>query len=184
MKSQAEIAGRLSSSLTAHPQKGTVLRDLELPLPGGAHRLLSAIRGQANLVMIFTAGQDLQPLLEELTSLGQKLKENSARVLLIQLGGQADVPSAAGQPAASAAPATDTILISSDPTGAIHRAFGATDAAQNLIPTVYITDRFGEVFAAFRAHDPATLPRAQQIIEWLAFVSYQCEECSPPEWQE
>lgn len=183
MKSQAEIAGRLSSSLTAHPQKGTVLRDLELPLPGGAHRLLSAIRGHANLVMIFTAGQDLQPLLNDLIALSQKLKENSARVLVIQLAGQ-DLPFAAGQADAAATPAIDATLISSDPTGAIHRALGATDAAQNPIPTIYITDRFGEVFAAFRAHDPAALPRAQQIIEWLAFVSYQCEECSPPEWQE
>jgi hypothetical protein len=184
MKSQAEIAGRLSSSLTAHPQKGTVLRDLELPLPGGAQRLLSAIRARANLVMIFTAGQDLQPLLNDVIALGQKLKENSAHMLVIQLGGQPDVPLTAGQPDAAAVPATDAILISSDPDGTVHRALGATDAAQNPIPTLYITDRFGEVFAAFRAHDPAALPNAQQIIEWLAFVSYQCEECSPPEWQE
>lgn len=174
MKSQAETAGRLSSSLSAHPQKGTVLRDLELPLPDGAHRLLSAIRGRANLVMIFTAGQDLQPLLNDLISLSRTLKEYSARVLVISLVEQDAAPYSS----------SDSLVLSSDPNGAIHRVLGATDAAQNPIPTVYITDRFGEVFAVFRSPDIASLPDAREIIRWLEFITYQCEECSPPEWQE
>jgi len=59
---------------------------------------------------------------------------------------------------------------------------GASDSAGNLLPTIYITDRFGEVFAAFRNPNPAALPGAEEIIRWLEFISQQCEECSPPEW--
>lgn len=175
MKSQAETAGRLSASGSAQPQKGTVLRDLELQLPDGTHRLLSAIRGHDNLVMIFTAGQDVHPFLSGLSSLDAALKENSARVLIISIGSDRASISAL-QP--------DLFSLSVDPTGANHRSLGATDPAHTPVPTIYVTDRFGEVFAAFRAVAAAALPEPQEIVRWLEFINYQCEECSPPEWPE
>jgi peroxiredoxin len=175
MKSQAETAGRLSASTSAQPQKGTVLRDLELQLPDGTHRLLSAVRGQANLVMVFTAGEDVRPFLNGLSSLNRALKENSAGVLVISLGNdRAPIP--ALQP--------DLLSLVIDSTGAIHRALGASDPAHTPVPSVYVTDRFGEVFGAFRAAEPAALPCPEEIVRWLEFINYQCEECAPPEWPE
>lgn len=176
MKSQAEIAGHLSSSSSAHPQKGTVLRDVELLLPDETRHLLSAIRGHANLVMIFAAGRDVHALLSRLASFRNALKEYSARVLVILLtdDSRAAIPCLDG----------DLGLLSLDPTGAAHGALGATDAAGTPVPTIYVTDRFGEVFAVFRAAEPAALPRPEEIVRWLEFISYQCEECSPPEWPE
>ena len=175
MKSQAEIAGRLTRGDPEHPHKGTVLRDLELLLAdgtNGARRLLSSLRGRSNLVMIFTAGRDLTTLTASLAGNADALEVNNARVLVI-------TPS---QAAPSHAIALHVTAL--DPAGEIHRLLGASDAAGNLVPTIYVTDRFGEVFAAFHNPNPAALPSSAEIIRWLEFINQQCEECSPPEWPE
>lgn len=173
MKSQAETAGRLARGTAAHPQKGTVLRDPELLLADGTRRLLSAVRERSNLVMIFTAGRDFARLVASLTGKRDALKENSARVLVVVLE-RAD--------SASEASAPHVLAIDSD--AQVHRILGATDATRKPAPTIYITDRFGEVFAAFQNSNPAALPDAAEIIRWLEFINQQCEECSPPEWPE
>ena len=176
MKSQAEIAGRLTRGNSAQPQKGTVMRDVELLLADGSRRLLSALRGRSNLVMILTAGQDLAGLVTELTAKRDALKENNARVLVITH----PEPISLFEPR----PAHSSHLLARDPDGQLHRMLGATDAAGNLLPTIYITDRFGEVFAAFHDPTPAALPSTEEIMQWLEFINQQCEECSPPEWPE
>ena len=45
---------------------------------------------------------------------------------------------------------------------------------------IYITDRFGEVFAVYRGKRE-TMPSAQEIIKWLTFINIQCPECGHPE---
>lgn len=175
MKSQAETAGHLARGAAAHPQKGTVLRDPELLLADGTRRLLSAVRERSNLVMIFTTGRDFAGLLD-LTGKRDALNENNARVLVIT----PEEPSSKFQ----ARPAQSSRLLALDPDGQVHRALGATDATGKPVPTIYITDRFGEVFAAFQNSNPAALPDAEEIIRWLEFINQQCEECNPPEWPE
>lgn len=201
MKSQAEIAGHLTRGSAAHPQKGTVLRDPELLLADGSRRLLSAVRGRSNLLMIFTAGQDLAAFTAKLAENAGALDENNACLLLItpEAG---DHSSLSHAPASSSAAASDATtshattfqapssralelqVIALDPDGEIHRLLGATDSTENLLPTIYITDRFGEVFAAFQNPSPAAFPSAAEMIRWLEFINQQCEECSPPEWPE
>ena len=171
MKFQAEIAGRLTRE-----HEGTVLRDPELLLADGTGRLLSAVRGRSNLVMIFTAGQDLTAVTASLAGNAGALEENNARVLVI-------TPAADGETSVSNSQASSH-AIALDHDGKIHRLLGASDAAGNLLPTIYITDRFGEVFAAFQNPSPTALPSAAEITRWLEFINQQCEECSPPEWPE
>jgi peroxiredoxin len=173
MKSQAETAGRLTRGNATHPQKGTVLRDVELLLADGSRRLFSRVRDRSNLVMIFTAGQAFAGSVASLSGKTCALRENSARVLVVVLE-RAD--------SASEASAPHVLAIDSD--AQVHRALGATDGAGNPVPTIYITDRFGEVFAAFQNSNPAALPDVEEIIRWLEFINQQCEECSPPEWPE
>jgi hypothetical protein len=207
MKSQAEIAGHLTRGDPEHPQIGTVLRDLELLLADGtndARRLLSSLRGRSNLVMIFTAGHDLTAFTAGLAGNAEALKENNARVLVITPA--AGAPSSASSPphpaaltSAATSHATTSHTTTShaapshalardvsalDPDGEIHRLLGASDAAGNLAPTIYVTDRFGEIFAAFHNAKAAALPSPAEIIRWLEFINQQCEECSPPEWPE
>ncbi len=171
MKSQAETAGRLSSQ-SPRPQKGTVLHDVEMGLRNGAHALLSTIRGRSNLTMIF--GGRSEKLLRDLALKTPAIKEQNARVLVINHEQVADP-----HPAAS-----DLFVVAVDPSGQVHRTLGATDAAGNPVPTIYVTDRFGEVFAVFQSTGTQSLPCADEIIRWLEFINFQCEECSPPEWPE
>lgn len=207
MKSQAEIAGHLTRGTSEHPHKGTVLRDPELLLAAstdetdGARRLLSALRGRSNLVMIFTAGQDLAAFTASLAGNADALGENNARVLVItpEAGAHASPSHAPAAHASSShrsasdanashtagsPPSRASQVTALDPGGDIHRMLGASDAAGNLVPTIYVTDRFGEVFAAFQSPNPAALPSAAEITRWLEFINQQCEECSPPEWPE
>lgn len=176
MRSQAENAGRLGTGGDARPQKGTVLRDVELQLADGTHRLLSAIRGHANLVMVLTAGQDVQNLLNRLSSVSRAIEENSARVLLISLGSARRAPITGLE--------ADLLSLCIDPAGTTHRTLGAIDSSQAPVPTVYVTDRFGEIFAGFRGAEAAALLQPEEIVGWLEFIGYQCEECGPPEWPE
>lgn len=185
MKSQAEIAGRVSRGDTEHPHEGTVLRDPELLLADGTGRLLSAVRGRSNLVMIFTAGHDLTAFTSSLAGNAGALNENNARVLVItpaaDAPGSPSLPGSSAHASASNSAAASHVL---DPDGEIHRLLGASDSAGNLVPTIYVTDRFGEVFATFQNPSPTSLPAAAEITRWLEFINQQCEECSPPEWPE
>lgn len=171
MKSQAETAGRLSSQ-SARPKKGTVLRDVELGLRNGPHALLSTIRGRSNLIMFF--GVRSEELLRDLAVKAPAIKEQNARVLVIRHEQVTDP-----HPAAS-----DLFVVAVDPSGHVQRALAATDPAGNPVPTIYVTDRFGEVFAVFQSTGAQSLPCADEIIRWLEFINFQCEECSPPEWPE
>ncbi|HJT54017.1 MAG TPA: hypothetical protein VJ848_09220 [Candidatus Angelobacter sp.] len=176
MKSQAETAGRLTNSSGARPQRGTVLRDLEVSMADGTRRLLSSVRGTSSLILIFTAGQDLSIFLAALLTRKSALVQNNARVLLIA--------SKQAQLVELSKWRDNVCLPALDQDGGLHRALGATDGQKNPVPTIYITDRFGEVFAAFRSENPTSLPDMEEIIRWLEFIEQQCEECSPPEWPE
>jgi peroxiredoxin len=176
MKSQAEAAGRLVNAGGVHPQSGTVLRDVEVTMADGTRRLLSSLRGNSSLVMVFTGGRRVSNLLTPLAGREAILNENNARVLVIA--------TARDQLVANSELQGKVFLLAIDDNKGVHGTLGATDAAQNPVPAIYITDRFGEVFAAFQSENPSLLPNAEEIIRWVEFVSYQCEECSPPEWQE
>lgn len=138
--------------------------------------MLASLRGSCSLVMIFTAGCDINDLIASLANLASTIKEHNARVLI--------VAKAREEVAANSDLENQVFLLAIDDNKGIHRTLGATDAAQNPLPTLYITDRFGEVFAAFRSENPASLPGTEEIVRWLEFIECQCEECSPSEWQE
>jgi hypothetical protein len=176
MKSQAETAGRLTNSVEPLPQRGTVLRDVEISMSDGTRTMLGSLRGSCSLVMVFTAGRELRNLVAHLAGSESTLKEHNARVLI--------VATARDQLVANSELQSQLVLLAIDDNKGIHRALGATDAAQNPLPAIYITDRFGEVFAAFRSEDPSSLPSTEEIVRWLEFIERQCEECSPSEWQE
>ena len=176
MKSQSETAGRLTRN-SSQPQNGTVLRDVQLLLADGTHALLSAVRGRSYLVMIFTAGFAPSTLLRELDARSAELLEQNARVLVITMIQSNLTPS-------DAAPPPDLVVPARDFSGEVHRLLGATDSADKPVPAIYITDRFSEVFAVFRQVDQQCPPQPDEIIRWLEFINYQCEECGPPEWPE
>lgn len=176
MKSQAETAGHLTNSVGARPQKGTVLRDVEMPMADGTRRMLGSLRGSCSFVMVFTAGGDLSNVLAHLAGSESTLKEHNAQVLIVVTAREELVAKSELQ--------SQAFFFAIDTNKGIHKTFGATDAAQNPLAAIYITDRFGEVFAAFRNENLASLPSTEEIVRWLEFIEQQCEECSPSEWPE
>ena len=167
MKSQAEIAGHLARSSSPRPQKGTVLPDVQLLMQGGSTRLLSEVRNRHNLVMVLTAGHDFNHILDLFNAVDGALNEQNTRVLIIT------------SEAAALKDSSGELAI--DPEFQIHQTLGAVGEDGKPIATIYITDRFGEVFAILRNGETRALVW-NDIIGWLEFVNQQCDECSPPEW--
>lgn len=53
---------------------------------------------------------------------------------------------------------------------------------QRTKPGFWPTDRFGEVFAAYKAGQGKSLPSVEEISGWIDFINSQCPECGPLEW--
>lgn len=148
-----------------------MLRDVELHLADRSRQLLSQFRGRTNLVIVFAAEGDVIQLLDQLVSARSELKANAARVLVI-----------GSKPLSQKFDGKD-FQWADDPEAILQRQLGAVGDNAQPVATVYITDRFGEVFAAFRESPQQRLPEGKEVIAWLEFINQQCEECSPPEWR-
>jgi peroxiredoxin len=46
---------------------------------------------------------------------------------------------------------------------------------------LFVADRYNALFKSWTADDADGLPGAAELLEWLAFLDRQCEECHPPE---
>ena len=152
------------------PRRGELMRDFALPAASGERVLLSAYRGRKNLVVVF-AGAAERGWLQQLAQRQEALCREEGRVLVVAAGDAAAKHLQRGLPFA--------VLVDTD--ARVHRVLGALKDGQPA-PALYVTDRFGEVFAAFRAAEGNSLPDADETVAWLAFVNQQCEECFPPEW--
>jgi hypothetical protein len=164
MKSQAETAARLFRATPKVLEKGSVIPDFDLLFADGSRQLLSQFRGRSNLVIAFVADHDIElpALLGRLAAQAHKLKANESKVLVI-----------ASQEHFSRDP---------QPVAVVNAA--ATLPFEPGSSRLIITDRFGEIFASFPNERSAVIPTAEEVIRWLEFINQQCEECSPPEWQE
>lgn len=173
---QAEIAGRIFKTADKCPVKGELIRDFDLISTDGLKISLSDYRGRANLVLVFADGR--RRSLEFLTGVAKSndgIQEEQAEVLAI-LQGTAEKAARIKDEVKAKFP----VLVDKD--GRIHRLMGAQDRRGQPKVALYITDRFGEVFAMFRESEQQPMPSVEDILGWLAFVNSQCPECSPPEW--
>jgi peroxiredoxin len=66
--------------------------------------------------------------------------------------------------------------------GRVHRTLGAIDAAGEPLPMVFVTDRFGEIFAIFKIDQHKSILSAEEVLSWLEFINRQCPECGAREW--
>jgi len=173
---QAEIAGGIFKTAETCPVKGQLMRDFELVSTEGRKISVSDYRGRSNLTLVFAGGdsQGLE-LLTRIANSYTKIQEEQTEVLAIV---QCSNEKAAR--VKDEARAKFPVLIDRD--GRIHRLMGAQDRRGQAEMAVYVTDRFGEVFATFRESEKQAMPGVQEIREWLTFVNSQCPECSPPEW--
>lgn len=68
--------------------------------------------------------------------------------------------------------------------GRVHRTLGAIDAAGHVVPMMFVTDRFGEIFAIFKIDEHKNIPSVQEVLGWLKFINRQCPGCGVREWPE
>ena len=173
---QAEIAGRIFKTAEACPVKGQLIRDFDLPSTEGRKVSVSDYRGRLSLVLVFADGRHRSlEFLTMVTKAYSEIQDEQAEVLAV-LQGTAENAARVKDEVKAKFP----VLVDKD--GRIHRLMGAQDRGGQPQMAVYITDRFGEVFAPFRESGKQAMPSAPEILEWLDFVNRQCPECSPPEW--
>lgn len=175
---QAEIAGRLVPSHKGRPRKGDVIRDFQLMSTEGQPVLLSENRGRLNMVLVFAGESDsANSLLCELALHQPELAANEARALAIVSGSQ--------ERASDLRRSLHLGLeVLADENERVHHSMGTEDETGHILPAVFITDRFGEIFAAFRAAESKSLPGIAEILSWIDFINRQCPECGPLEWQD
>ena len=175
---QAEIGGGTADAPQARPAKGQLICDFTLASTGGQKISLSDYRGRSNLVLVFAGGGAGSPdikVLVEIAADYARFQEEETQVLAIMQctrGKAATIKQQANLPF--------PLLVDED--GRIHRPAGAADKEGHPATAIYITDRFGEVFAVYRAAEGQAIPSVREIVEWLSFINSQCPECSPPEW--
>jgi peroxiredoxin len=154
---------------TGIPRKGELLPDFELLTVDGALTRISEVHGRKTMVLIIT-GDSTSDLLSYCRQLAEGLESfrvEEANVFVVVRGEAAD----AGGFARSS--------------GLLNAVFGDRDGRAHArignAPTVFVTDRHGEIFAVFHS-EAAPLPSADELLKWVQFVNMQCEECFPPEW--
>jgi peroxiredoxin len=173
---QAEIAGRLIPPHEGYAERGDVIRDFQLFSAEGQSVLLSEYRGLSSMVLVFAGESDsANNLLSELGTHQPELTGNETRALAIVVG-----------PQERASELRHTLHLGfevlADENGRVHHSLGTEDRAGHLLPAVFITDRFGEVFAAYKAGQGKSLPAIDEILSWIDFINRQCPECGPIEW--
>jgi len=175
---QAEVAGGAANAPEARPTKGQLIREFTLPSTLGQHVSLSDYRGRSNVVLVFAGGGDGildREVLTEIAADYVRFREEQTQVLaILQCSrGKADmIRRQANLPF--------PVLVDED--GRIHRSAGAVDYQGHPVTATYVTDRFGEVFAVYRASEGQAMPSGGEIVEWLSFINSQCPECGVPEW--
>jgi peroxiredoxin len=173
---QAEIAGRRTAPPREAPAKGALIRDFQLTSSEQKSILLSEYRGRSNMVLVLAGeSEGVVGFLAGLQEHQAELAENEARVLIILAGSQ--------QHASDLKQSLHlNFEVLADKDGHVHRLLGATDPVGHICPAVFITDRFGEVFAAYSVGRDKLLPGSEEILSWIDLINRQCPECAPPEW--
>jgi peroxiredoxin len=174
---QAQLADGIVDEPQACPAKGQLIRDFTLTTTLGRQIRLSDYRGRSNLVLVFIGGGAGIPDLKILTEIATnyaRFQEEEAEVLAVLQCDQTGAALIAEQ-----ADLSCPLLVDED--GRIHHSAGAVDGYGHPATAIYVTDRFGEVFAAYRLAEGETMPSAQEVAKCLSFINMQCPECGHPE---
>lgn len=171
---QSEMGAARCNDSGTFPRKGFRIREFELLSRDGLAIRLSDFRGHCNLVLLFLGTADELTLVfaSEIANRSSEFEQRGARVIMAFTAASRNV---------TRIPMANSLVVLTDLDGAVHRAMGATEDGR---PTeaCYITDRFGEVYAAFRMRDGNLIPTVDEMLGWLDFIEAQCPECEPPEW--
>lgn len=175
---QAEVGSAKLTEEGVYPSRGHLIRDFTLPSTGGKPVSPYDYRGRSNLVLIFAGdvGQTgVQAYLAGLAQRSAAIRDQNAEMLLVL---------ACSRERAERIQSQEKLpfLVLTDEDMRIHGMVGAIGAHGTASTAIYLTDRFLEVFAAWRTAEGNTLPDASEILSWLEYINSQCPECTQAEW--
>lgn len=154
------------------PGSGRQLCPFTLPDAGGRMVKVSDYRQRANLVLFFHHGANCPACCTLLRDLVAHAPEyHAADAVLLAIG----LDEATGTQRLSEAIGVACICLS-DPAGRAAERQGLT------VPAVVVTDRYGEIWAAWIGGETHRLPTGQDVADWLEFIEIQCPECEATEW--
>jgi peroxiredoxin len=154
------------------PASGRYLRSFALPDAEGRTVELWQYLQRSNVVLVFHHGVGCAAcgaLLREVAAHKDAYRQLETEVLAISPDAPADNQQLAAQ-------LGHPFPLLSDPSGDIIAQQGLA------LPSLIITDRWGEIWAAWVGGADHQLPAAQDILEWLEFIEAQCPECTMIEW--
>ena len=173
---QAEIAAGSIASPHQVPAPGQCLRPFTLRSTHGHLVGLSNYRDRSAVVPILSDGTpEADTLMRDSARQYDEIRKKGAEVLAIVCGSREEALSIEKR-------LTVPFPVLLDEGEKLHRELGAMDEHEHCASAVYVIDRFGEVFASYRAVKGDALPDVGKILSRIEFISFQCPECEPPEW--
>jgi len=159
---QAEIGGAARIDPGADVQRpGFMIRDFALPSSRG-----EAVRGRSNLLVVFSGYSDaMLVFLENAARQAKGVSEQDTTVVVV-------VPYGAEERGEIAE--HSSIVVLHDKAHAAYRLSGDADENGRPVPLAYLTDRFGEIVAAYSARRHSMPPSVEVILNALEFVNHQC----------
>lgn len=155
---------------------GELFPDATLPLASGGSLSIDSLRVRYDLVILMLGAGAIDPaaarLLEALAQGRAAIEEEEGRVLVVR----------AANEHSDSSDWRWSFPLMLDADARFHIRVGAVDAHGEPTTSLYVTDRYREIYEATRpsqADWPATV---DDVLQWLTFVNIQCPECNPPEW--
>lgn len=151
---------------------------LSLHTPDGRTIRAWDFKQKKNLVIAFLHSDCVacRDFLFRLAASSRELAEREAVAMLLLL----DAP-----PRALTDALPREIIVGADFSGRSSRAFlGRDDIAGGAATStgVFVTDRYGELFARWSVGTDHRFPEAAEILSWLGQIELACEECGAPHW--
>ncbi len=131
-----------------------------------------------NLVIAFLQADSAScdEFLRQLISRAADMREREAVALVVYL----QVPSVA-----LVEPLPSEIILGADMSGRSLRAYvgdGVGSAAGSATLGVFVTDRYGELYAQWLVGREHRFPGLGEILSWLGQIEVACEECGVSHW--
>jgi len=183
---QAEVGGaaRIDPG-TGLQRPGHMIRDFELPSSAGGRVRVSSFRGRKNLLLVFPGRADaMRAFLEDAAKRSSEFATQDAVIIAVLPEARSEAETSVANHAARSHSAAnpDTVVVLYDDSLSAYRLSGGVDQHGELIPLLYLTDRFGEIASAYSAESQTAPPSVDEILRALDFLNQQCPECEPPEW--
>ena len=155
---------------------GALFPDTTLPLASGGSLSIDSLRVRFDLVILMLGAGAIDPaaarLLDELAPARSAIEAEEGRVLAVRVSDQGAAFNDWRWPF--------PLLL--DAGGRFHARVGAVDAAGEPRASLFVTDRYREIYIATHPGQADWPGTADDVLQWLTFVNIQCPECNPPEW--